>query len=112
MERYLLENGFTCAPPTNEAAYAPRRLMEEFLSSDDVASSRRCEFKRSAYSYQLHGNNGATFIFKQDRPPHLAHMATIDKDGTIWVNESYCDLREEGFLRLPPNTSLERTRER
>ena len=101
MERYLVENGFTCAAPRNSDVYSPQRMPEQWLSVEDIAETRRCDFSRHAYSYEMDDDGNIEFIFQQDRPPNLAHFAGIRADGSVWVNESYCGLVQQVHIRLP-----------
>lgn len=101
MERYLIDNGFTCEAPRNSDAYAPRRMLEQWLSEEDIAQTRRCDFRKRAFSYAMDEDGTIEFVFRQDRPPHLAHFAGIRADGSVWVNESYCGLTQHDHIRLP-----------
>jgi hypothetical protein len=112
VEVFLKRNGFTCAGHPQDEPVMAIRSFDEFLSTETVLKNRRCDFKPVAYSYRREESGGIAFVFAQDRKPYLAHMAGVSSDGNVWVNESYCDLNGKGFVRLPPNSSPEPTRER
>jgi hypothetical protein len=112
VEAFVKRHGFTCAGHPEDEPVMALRSFDEFISYEGVLRARKCDLKPSAYSFKREKDGGVTFVFAQDREPHLAHMAGITADDDVWVNESYCELREPGFVRLPPGKSPEGARER
>jgi hypothetical protein len=112
VESLVKRHGFTCAGHPADQPVMLIGILDENFDCDTLLKLRRCDLAPYAYSYKLRDDGGITFVFRQDREPHKAHLAGIDADGNFWVNHSYWDLHDPGFTRLPPNKSLERTRER
>jgi len=112
VETLVKRHGYTCAGHPADEPVMLIGILDENFDCDTLLKLRRCELATSAYSYKLREDGGITFIFRQDREPHKAHLAGIDADGNFWTNHSYWELHDPEFTRLPPNKSLERTRDR
>jgi hypothetical protein len=112
VEALVRRHGYTCAGhPVNEPVMLIGILDENF-DCDTLLKMRRCDLAPSAYSYKLLEDGGISFVFRQDREPHKAHLAGIDADGNFWTNHSYWELRDPEFTRLPHKKSQARTRDR
>jgi hypothetical protein len=112
VEALAKRHGYTCAGHPPDEPVMLIGILDENFDCDTLLKLRRCELAPSAYSYKLREDGGITFVFRQDREPHKAHLAGIDADGNFWTNHSYWELHDPEFTRLPPNKSLEQTRDR
>ena len=112
VEALVKRHGYTCAGHPSDEPVMLIGILDENFDCDTLLKLRKCELAPSAYSYKMREDGGITFIFRQDREPHKAHLAGLDADGSFWTNHSYWELHDPEFTRLPPNKSLERTRAR
>ena len=112
VETLVKRHGYTCAGHPTDEPVMLIGILDGSFDCETLLELRKCQLAPSAYSYSRREDGGITFVFREDREPHKAHLAGIDADGNFWVNHSYWELNGPGFTRLPPNKSLERARDR
>jgi hypothetical protein len=105
VEALVKRHGYTCAGHPTDEPVMLIGILDENFDCDTLLKLRKCKLAPTAYSYKLREDGGITFIFREDREPHKAHLAGIDADGSFWTNHSYWKLRDPEFTRLPSNTS-------
>jgi hypothetical protein len=110
IEALVRRHGFTCAGHPSDEPVMMIGIHDELFDCETLLELRRCELRPFAYSYKRRDDGGITFVFRQDREPHKAHLAGIAADGSFWVNDALWDISDPGFTRLPANNSIERTR--
>src|SRR5436190_21011511 len=80
VERLAKRHGFTCAGHPADEPVMLIGILDENFDCDTLLKLRRCDLAPYAYSYKLGEDGGITFVFRQDREPHKAHLAGIDAD--------------------------------
>jgi hypothetical protein len=80
-------------------------MFDEEFSPADKLAVRHCQFQRKAYGFKRDEDGAVVFLFKLGKNLHhlrnAGHLAGIEADGSIWVNESYASTTDPEFSRLP-----------
>jgi hypothetical protein len=87
-------------------------MFDDILATDDVMASRRCDFRLPAAAYILDEDGAIVFAFFTHESKTAGHLAGLHPNGMLWANESFTSMIPKGFVRLPPNNPLDRTRAR